>query len=211
MKKNNLNYDLEKLTDYWNTYYESKANLLPNSNFSEFVLKHVDKNRTLIDIGCGDGRDSIFFANNNIYTTGVDVSSNAIKMNKQLENSYLKFKILNIQNINTHDKKYDYAYCRFLFHAIDSQIEDALLLWLKDNITNKLFVETRIKDLNTADMEQTHYRRYFTQSSFVKKINSIGLNITYLKTSNDFSKYRPIYKVNDLKNNPLLLRLIIEI
>ena len=174
-------------------------------------MKHVDKNRTLIDIGCGDGRDSIFFANNNIYTTGVDVSSNAIKMNKQLENSYLKFKILNIQNINTHDKKYDYAYCRFLFHAIDSQIEDALLLWLKDNITNKLFVETRIKDLNTADMEQTHYRRYFTQSSFVKKINSIGLNITYLKTSNDFSKYRPIYKVNDLKNNPLLLRLIIEI
>ena len=210
MNEKNLNYDLKKLTDYWDSYYASKTDLLPNSNFSEFVLNYIQKNQTLIDIGCGDGRDSVYFGAKNILTTGVDVSSNAIKNNKRLEHRYLKFKILNIERIQDYQKEYDHAYCRFLFHAIDEQIENKLLQWLKDNISKKIFVETRIKDSTIADIEQTHYRRYFSESSFVKKINDIGLNITYSKISKDFSKYKTIYNVNDLKDNPLLLRLIIE-
>jgi tellurite methyltransferase len=211
VQEKNYNYDLDKLIDFWNSYYESRTDLLPNSNFSHFVLKYTQENQTLIDIGCGDGRDSVFFSANNIFTTGVDISSSAIKKNKRLENNYLKFNTLNIDKIQELHKEYDYAYCRFLFHAIDEQTENKLLMWMKVNISKKIFVETRIKAPAIADIEQTHYRRYFSQSSFVKKIKDNGLNITYSKTSNEFSKYKTIYNVNDLKDNPLLLRLIIEI
>ena len=35
--------------------------------------------KSLIDIGCGNGRDSIFFSKNNFHVTGIDISQKAIK------------------------------------------------------------------------------------------------------------------------------------
>ena len=82
MKKSNKNYNLQELTTYWDEYYSKKKKQLPNSNFSEFVLDHIQKDQTLIDIGCGDGRDTVFFGKNKIKTTGVDISKMVVAQNK---------------------------------------------------------------------------------------------------------------------------------
>ena len=50
MKKSDQNYNLQELTNYWNEYYSKKKELLPNSNFSEFALDHIQKNQTLIQL-----------------------------------------------------------------------------------------------------------------------------------------------------------------
>ena len=51
-----------KEINYWNNYYKSKSKRFPNSDFSEFALDKIEKTSSLIiDIGCGDGRDSYFF------------------------------------------------------------------------------------------------------------------------------------------------------
>lgn len=210
MKKSDQNYNLQELTDYWNEYYSKKKELLPNSNFSEFALDHIQKNQTLIDIGCGDGRDAVFFGKNEIITTGVDISEMVIAQNKSLEHDYLKFSMLNIENINDYKYKYDYAYCRFLFHAVDEKIEDKLLIWLKNNIKELIFIETRIRDEEKSNIEESHYRRYFSEENFIFKIQKNGFNIKYSESSRSFSKYKHIYNVNDLKDDPLLLRIVIE-
>ena len=51
------------LINYWDNFY-IKKNKIKESSFARFVLNKVRKGRmkkSLIDIGCGNGRDSIFF------------------------------------------------------------------------------------------------------------------------------------------------------
>ena len=111
-------YDAIRLISYWNNYYKEKKVVLPNSDFSTFCLKQINSNESLIDIGCGDGRDSLFFSKSGIFTTGVDFSNDAIEINKHLEHEFLKFLVLNLKDIHKFNKSYDNAYCRFLFHAV---------------------------------------------------------------------------------------------
>ena len=152
----------------------------------------------------------MFFGKNKIKTTGVDISKMVVAQNKSLEHDYLKFSMLNIENINDYKYKYDYAYCRFLFHAVDEKIEDKLFIWLKNNIKESIFIETRIQDEEKSEIEENHYRRYFSEENFIYKIQKNGFNIKYSESSRSFSKYKDIYNVNDLKDDPLLLRIIIE-
>ena len=48
------------LINYWNNYYDNFEKF-KESSFARFVKKKIKKNSKIIDIGCGNGRDSFFF------------------------------------------------------------------------------------------------------------------------------------------------------
>ena len=75
------------LINYWNNFYGDKKKF-GESSFARFVLKKIKnkKNFKIIDIGCGNGRDSFFFSKKKFNVTGVDISSRAIKRNKIFKN-----------------------------------------------------------------------------------------------------------------------------
>ena len=77
-----------KIKNYWNSYYKNELKNFKNSDFSKFVLKKLKQKTSLIDIGCGNGRDSFFFSKNKIDTIGLDSSKKIININ----NFYLKEK-----------------------------------------------------------------------------------------------------------------------
>ena len=207
---NMIEYNRKKENDYWDNYYKSKTEMFPNSDFSKFVLKHLKKQSTLIDIGCGDGRDSFFFSNNEIMTKGVDFSIETIKKNLLLSNRYLSFEHLDLININSLKQSFDYAYCRFILHSITESVENTLLKWLKSSINNSIFFETRILDKSKNTKNLNHYRRFFTENEFIDKLSTFGFDINYLETSYKFSKYKELYNVKDLDFDPLVLRVIIQ-
>ena len=74
---------------YWESYYTKIQKPFDSSTFAKFVLNKMTPNQTIIDLGCGNGRDSIYFSENKIRTLGVDQSSVAIKNLKPFESSYL--------------------------------------------------------------------------------------------------------------------------
>ena len=53
------------LINYWNNYYGDKKKFR-ESSFARFVFKKIKKRKNLkiVDIGCGNGRDSLFFSKN---------------------------------------------------------------------------------------------------------------------------------------------------
>lgn len=69
-------------TDYWNSYYRDHPVAISNeeSAFARMALQYMEAGKSLIEFGCGNGRDSLFFASSGIQVTGIDVSSNAINM-----------------------------------------------------------------------------------------------------------------------------------
>jgi len=62
------------LINYWNSYYNNNVKF-KESSFARFVKKKINKvkkNAKLIDIGCGNGRDSFFFSKNGLKVTAID-------------------------------------------------------------------------------------------------------------------------------------------
>src|SRR6187402_2050055 len=54
----------ENRSDYWDEYYAARATTrrpLP-SQFATFVAGELDRPHRVIELGCGNGRDSIFFS-----------------------------------------------------------------------------------------------------------------------------------------------------
>lgn len=195
--------------DHWNNYYQENSKPFQESDFAKFVLKQLTKNSTIIDIGCGNGRDSIFFAKNKIKTLGVDQSSVAIKNLKSYESGYLEFQNTTVENLND-NKKFDYGYARFLLHSLSASEEVNFFKKIKLIARNKIFIENRIYDSETPNQKQLHHRRIESSETLIKKISSYGFEILHSEISNKFSLYNSNYKVADLNSNPYLVRLIIR-
>ena len=128
--------------NYWNNYYLQNLKKFPPSSFSKFVLDYLTPNMKLLDIGCGNGRDSIFFSENKIETIGIDFSETIIDfLTRTNKNKNLSFNQINLSKISYElkDIKVDAAYCRFILHAIDKTTEDRLIEWIENNTNSFLF------------------------------------------------------------------------
>lgn len=194
---------------HWNNYYSENSKPFQESDFATFVLKQLTKNSTIIDIGCGNGRDSVFFAKNKIKTLGIDPSSVAINNLKSYESSYLEFQNTTIEKLNK-NKKFDYGYARFLLHSLSSSEEVKFFKKVKLTVRKKIFIENRIYNSETHNQKQLHHRRLESPDTLIKKISSYGFEILHSEISNQFSVYNSNYKVADLNSDPYLIRLIIR-
>jgi cyclopropane fatty-acyl-phospholipid synthase-like methyltransferase len=60
-------------TLYWENYYKSALITDNPSPFAKWVLRNqLRENMDLIELGCGNGRDSLFFAKNGVRVLAVD-------------------------------------------------------------------------------------------------------------------------------------------
>ena len=81
------------------------------------LLKYFQKGKVL-DLGCGEGRDSVFLALNGFNVKSIDSSDNPIHKTNQLAKIHdvnLKLKKSDIRKIKL-DEKYDVIICNFVLH-----------------------------------------------------------------------------------------------
>tara|TARA_B100001964_G_C13769293_1_gene395292 strand:- start:140 stop:370 length:231 start_codon:yes stop_codon:yes gene_type:complete len=73
----------KKIQNYWEDYYSKDISPQYPSNFAKFCSKKIPLNKVkILEIGCGNGRDSVFFSKkNNVVAT--DFSHNSIKILKK--------------------------------------------------------------------------------------------------------------------------------
>ncbi|MEQ1877757.1 MAG: hypothetical protein ABL958_14025, partial [Bdellovibrionia bacterium] len=70
--------------EYWNKFYNKQQAVNYPSRFAEFCLdKYISPGMRILEIGSGNGRDSFYFAENGVYTTGLDQSDVATKYNSE--------------------------------------------------------------------------------------------------------------------------------
>ena len=135
------------LINYWDEYY-IKDNI-PSfpSPFAKYVGNKLGTKQTILEIGCGNGRDSKFFASLGHQVTGLDRSSKAIELCKKLYScESLEFffgTITDIAKINK--KKFDLIYSRFVFHAmsLSEEIETLKTSYQLLDKKGQFFIECR--------------------------------------------------------------------
>lgn len=219
-QKNSYNKDLL----YWNEYYQQKPLTLRESSlFAKEMLKILGDSRKkregkyLLDLGCGNGRDSIFFSESGIHVVGIDASNVAIGMleNEYKGNEYLEFICDDFVTAEAlFQREYDYCYSRFTLHAINEKQEEQLINNVYKALKKKglFMIEARTihdkiyglgdKVEENAYIYNNHYRRFIDPEKIVDKLIKTGFKVLYNQEKDGFSKTET--------DDPILLRLILQ-
>jgi SAM-dependent methyltransferase len=190
-------------TEYWDEYYATRATpvrRLP-SQFAAFVAGELDQHHRIIELGCGDGRDALFFASYGHEVVGVDASHTAVEACRRLaehlgERATFVHASIDAPDLAARvrgDIPPRLVYARFFLHAI-TEAEEETLLDLAAAITepgDQLAVEYRtIRDSSGAKVTATHYRRFVVPAAFEARALGRGFDVTYSVEGFGFAKYR---------------------
>ena len=200
MKKKNL-------VKYWNKFYKKKS-IISESTFAKFTYKKIlNKKVKLLDIGCGNGRDSYFFNKKGFQVTGIDISQKAIQKNSMNKINNLSFEKFDIGKDKIKNK-FDIIYCRFFVHTVDELLENKLIELIKSsknkgtkvffefrNYKDKIFGKFNAEDHNKViEFEKGHFRRIIDPRIFKKKFllktkskliyQKSGINLSIVKKDN---------------------------
>lgn len=201
-------YISSEVGSYWDQYYlRATHGEFPDypSQFACFVLSEIYGKRTLVlDLGCGVGRDTFFFAHYGIPTIGVDNSKEAIErclIKTDLQNEFicsaldeltLHDRIVDlIKNRNTYDLT---IYSRFFLHAID-EINEIQFFELCSSLLKKCPGRIALEFRTDKDRYQTkttpkHFRRYIDPGDIIARTAHYGFKVTYFIAGFGYAKYR---------------------
>ena len=188
--------------EYWNFFYKTqvnKINLNHPSQFATFIVGETENITSLLEFGCGNGRDALFFAHYFKKVYAFDGSNEIINKNKK---QYSKIKNLKFSKFNSNDKfnnqlilssKNKAIYARFYLHALtNSEIKSFISLC--GNLLNKnerLYIEYRTeKDKKRNKETQKHYRNYINPKSINKLLKKFNLKNLYLVEGLGYAKYK---------------------
>jgi tellurite methyltransferase len=201
--------------DYWNQFYNKKALVINPSPFAVWCLEqgHISDKNSVLELGCGNGRDAFTFISKGIFTLALDAAQIAIEINndklEQDGNSHLgRFVALDFNDIAQLPhiagdllKQTDRIYCRFVLHAIPKDIADNLVQFLFDHMSpgTQFCMEFRTtKDplfkkgeaLSDTERMTDHYRRFIDAPAFRKALEAMGWEVTYFVESNGLAVFR---------------------
>lgn len=201
---------------YWSEFYFNNNELTKKpSLFAQYLVENsvINEGDVLFELGCGNGRDSIFFAQNNIDVTAVDQCDKNISfLNEQHNNiSFISDDFTNLSNL---ESKVNVVYSRFTLHSINDEGELRTLNWVYNNLKKDgiLCVEARtLKDPifgkgidkgNNIWFYNDHHRRFIDALSFKNKLVEMGFEIKLFEENNGFAKHKD--------DDPVVLRAIVK-
>lgn len=192
---------------YWNEFYNRQDNtfnkVLP-SQFATFILNEIyNPSCTIVDFGCGNGRDSFFFADYNFKVIGVDRSEKAIEsciyqqhpntsfINSTIENNDLFDQLDALIDSNQTSSRAIYS--RFFLHAIDKQQQDIFIKLARALLSEGelFFLEFRTdKDKYQEKVTDQHYRRFINSLTFVQDVCKEKFKVIYFVEGFGYAKFR---------------------
>ncbi|MBP7949226.1 MAG: class I SAM-dependent methyltransferase [Verrucomicrobiales bacterium] len=190
---------------YWNAFYRNTSLHSP-SNFATFCSTYLVPGMSIADLGCGSGRDSVYFAHQGLNVTGVDSSEVAIA--KLTEHGIRRCEFLCRDFTLLGEMPRDCGYLRWSLHAITRDSQERVLRWLGANVRH-LFIECRsVNDamygqgtqVGPDEFVTSHYRRFIRKEELERDAAAVGFDILSCEESLGWSR------VDD--DNPSLIRLV---
>ena len=178
--------------DYWEAKWTQATPEEPN----EFAIKTwrflADKKfRTLLDLGCGDGRDSIFFYRKSFEVTAVDFSDSGLAK-LQAKAPEIKTIQQDIQNLAFENDSFDVIYAHLSLHYFDDMTTTKIFQKLHDILKKGGYIFIKCKSTDDPLYGQgekigedmfylKHVRHFFSKEYMAKKLKDftvIGIDAT---------------------------------
>lgn len=214
--KVNYSNDFDRDTQYWNVFYENKPKIEHPSLFAKAIAEDLVPSRTVLDLGCGNGRDSLYFHSLGLNVTAIDASDRVIEM---LQNAHSDENICFICDdfvcsSMIYAGQYDYCYSRFSLHAINEEQENDMIKNVYKVLKKggKFFIEVRsIHDTlygkgkevgKNAYIYNGHYRRFIEKDVLEHKLKEVGFTILYSSEETGFAPFG--------EEDPFVIRMILQ-
>ena len=179
--------------NYWESVYKHKRIPVTQSSFAQHVLSsYLHPHDKIIELGCGNGRDAIFFVQNDIQVVAVDQCGSEIKKLKANNQSpNLEFMAADFTQLDLLDEVYDLIYSRFTLHSVDRQGQTRVLSWSYNSLKpgGKICIEARgyknalykkgkaVAGQKDAFIFNDHYRRFIDIDELVEELAAIGFKV----------------------------------
>ncbi len=181
--------------EYWNMYYQKRKAPINPSTFALFCSEnYLSEERQIVEFGCGNGRDTFFFAAKHSIV-GIDASSSVVSANNNrasqegMVNATFYAGEFGQVKIAV-ETPVDAVYARFVMHAMHEEAENLALAeaWRILKEGGLLLLEFRTDQdplmhqgemLSRSERVTDHYRRFINFESFCKKLQCLGFVIEY--------------------------------
>lgn len=183
---------MNKELQYWSDFYKKQNQPFQESLFASYCMTQWLKPKmTLLELGCGNGRDALYLSKCGVNVLAVDQCAEEIDfLNNRFGGKNISFKCADFSDLKFR-KKFDAIYSRFTLHAISKQQEIRTLNWcarhLNENglllieargIQNEIYgMGERVADEADAFIYEGHYRRFLNADDVNKQITGLGLTI----------------------------------
>jgi SAM-dependent methyltransferase len=184
------------LDQYWNEFYRGEhVDIEEPSSFARYSAALIQPGSVIFEIGCGNGRDALYFAGMGMQVIASDASAAAIDR----ATSHARRLGLTPQPRFLHrhmealDDDYagtlDVVYMRFVLHAVPHAVASDALRWAARNLVpgGRLFVEARsvLGSLygkgeaagRDAFFQDGHYRRFLRLAELEHELADLGFAI----------------------------------
>ena len=186
-------------TQHWETFYRNAGGVLQPSAFAVEVARSLLKDRArVLDVGCGNGRDSAYFAQLGHEVYAVDTSRAAIDLcRKTYQHLSIEFRHGSAEAMAALPGRpdFDLVYCRFVLHAMTEQEEATFFGASRELLVRggRLLLECRsINDpmsrlgevISPTERIHGHYRRFVVMDDLLQRLEAVGLEVVGKVESN---------------------------
>lgn len=186
---------------YWKQFYRDN-NVTDGSPFAKFVAGRLPPKCTIIEIGCGTGRDAIFFAEHGHAVFGADRAKEGVERasaaagERKLQACFQVVDASNRQEIEAFVSSVPLSgqvvlYMRFFLHSIPLEVQELIF----DEVSRLpggflLALEFRTdKDALQPKVYGEHYRRYIKPSGVIESLERRGFKIDFEEQGTGMSPF----------------------
>ncbi|MDA8654791.1 class I SAM-dependent methyltransferase [Alphaproteobacteria bacterium] len=191
-------------SEYWNYFYENHkivSEIDTPSQFAAFTISEIKQAgiSLVYDLGCGSGRDTKFFLDNDCDVIALDKSQVALQKTRSLC-SYNERLCTSLTDFSKSYEEWPKSnlrkkalYARFLIHSLPNPTLEKFIAgcYTVMNIGDLALFEYRTtKDQSRFKEAPDHYRNY-VDPNFIKSLaTNNGLLLTYSVEGLGYAKYR---------------------
>ena len=191
----------ERTSAYWDEYYSfGRPEIEEPSSFARACHARIEPGQLLFELGCGNGRDALFFADQGVNVVACDQSTVAIAKlsgRPDLDRFRHRPRFLPADFAalpEVHRGELDFIYSRFSMHAATASAASAALAWSAAGLRpgGALLIEARsvrgslygrgvaVAGERDAFFYDGHYRRFLRSEELTAELTTLGLTIDEL-------------------------------
>jgi len=147
------------------------------SQILSLIWKNFLPNNKILDLGCGQGGDSLFLAKNNFIVTAIDSSNVAIDQIKIKKDEFkldnLELICGDINNFNIEKNKYQVIICRNVLNFLDKDKSLKILNNLQNNIQKDSYIIIEVFTKNDPSfLSDNKFVSYFEEQELLNIFSS---------------------------------------